>query len=908
MMRKVVVFITLLCIVLSCIPVNAETEAGEQSSEYEENMELLEAIGALSDVDYGEQRILTRAEFAELITRVAGYDQLIDSEQSTESAIDLSFLTEKGWVYVPTGTDDGVVLDTNTPFADVSSDDDAWRCIEFVTTVGFMSADGTTYFRPHDNVTGHEILRAMSIFLNLGAGQTLTTLEHSQKAVTEGLLSQVSEKDMTRPLRMKDIVVILINTLQAEPYILEFEGTNRSYYQRNDYLLMNQLYDTYTEQGVVNATEYAALKSYKTTVKGYVVIGDAYYQVENFDVDKLLGYKLEIYYTEEDNDRKVVYYKEKIDADDLLTIEADDIVSFENHIFKYSDGNRIKSITVNSDVSVVYNGASIDSYTDEAFTPKNGTVVFMKTGNSSSYNLAKIMKYDTMIVKNVDYQNELILADVGDIKRFSTDDFDEIEYFMPDGTEVVFATISRDIVLSIASTLPGQMERCRVIVSNNTVNGTLERLNGADETVIIDGNEYEYNSELVDFRNVLLGADITLYLDGQGIVVAYRGKIGSGAQYGYLRKVTYDEVDENLCYIRIYTVDDTFVTYTVSDRVKLNGRSIKVEKIRNFLLDESGVTKYQVIQYWVDDTDNLIEICTADGKEGAFSKYDIAALGVSEVTHRNGALLSFANEGFTAFLNTVGGYVAFSIPTDKEDNENYGIIKNFGHEKKYTFDELYLSSPDSRFIDVCVQLDATVENTFDSGAATPYMMVSEIKCSIDEENELYYEINGYDTTAAVSYRCYDEDLFDVCNALGNGDIVRLNLNGIDNSVMWIEKFYDASEKRMTNGATRYGDNLHPYELYSGWAVESTDSDQILLVHRFTYTDGKPDLSASQAAYKKDGARMFKYPTRIICYNSGVNRVSLGSKQDVVCSENNQTGSTVLIGSYYENAQVMFVIR
>ena len=77
---------------------------------------------------------------------------------------------------------------------------------------------------------------------------------------------------------------------------------------------------------------------------------------------------------------------------------------------------------------------------------------------------------------------------------------------------------------------------------------------------------------------------------------------------------------------------------------------------------------------------------------------------------------------------------------------------------------------------------------------------------------------------------------------------------------------------------------------------------------FSYTDGRPDMSASEAAYTRNLARRFKYPTRIVTYDSETNSVTLGSKQDVVYSTDPNVGSTVVIGSYYENAQVMFVIK
>ena len=911
-MKKIITIIASLCMLFSLIPVTtmAEYTAEAQSAEYDKNVSFLKAIGAFSDLDYSENRILTRAEFAKLIVQLVGGEQYVQSDDASGNKIDLSFLQEKGWVYVAPSSSAQI---SSTAFSDVLSEDEDWKNIEFVTTAGFMVGDDT-YFRPHDNVTGYEVLRAMSILLNLGCGKSMTTQEHAQKALSEGLIANISENDISRPLRMKDIAMILRNTLKSEPYITEFKGAYKKFYKEDDYLLMTQLYGVYEERGTVSANEYAALKSYKTTNPGYVVIGDAYYMINDFDIDELLGYTLDVYYNLDNDERNIIYYESRTDTNDFLVIESEDIISFENHTFKYYDKSRIRSVNVNSNMSVVYNGSSVNSYKDEMFTPKNGKIVFMKTGNSGNYNLAKITKYDTMVVKSVDYQKEFVLADVGDIKSFDSNNYTDVEFFLPDGTEVVFATISKDIVLSIASTISGQKERCKVIVCNDTASGKLESCNKTDETVTVNGTEYKYNTTLVDFDSIPLSTDITLYLDCRGVVTAYKGKADSGGEYGYLRNVIYDDNMDNVCYIKIYRADDTFITYTVSDKLRINGNGMKIEKTKQYLLDANGATNYQVIQFFTDDEGKLAEIVTADGKDGAFSKYDLAALGVTGgLTHRNKALLSYANNGFAAFLNA-GGYVAFAIPADREDDSGYGVIKSFANETTYTFDELYLKSADSSFVDVCVQLDVVVKKEFDFVSSTDYTMISSIKLCVDDDDDMYYEINGYNLSSAVSYKCFDEDLFDTCEGLGNGDIVRFNLSSVDNSITWVEKFYDGYDKYMLKKDTnqshpsKYKDILHPGELYSGWTTDATDSDQILLVHMFSYTDGRPDMSASEAAYTRNLARRFKYPTRIVTYDSETNSVTLGSKQDVVYSTDPNVGSTVVIGSYYENAQVMFVIK
>ncbi len=916
-MKKLISVILSISIILSLLPVTIFAEnAIDESEEYEENLKFLNAIGALTDIDYGMDRILTRAEFATLIVRFLGFGAILEDNKKDNKSVleDLTYLRDKGWVYVaPKGDGSEVITVSTTGFSDVSADDEYKNAVEFVVSGGFMVADDAR-FRPNDNVTGEEILRAMSILLNLGCGENISTSEHCKKAMAERLLTKATQWDMSRPLRMKDISTILINTLDKEPFITNLIGKNIVYKREKDYKLINQLFDVYKDKGIVCANEYAAINGYTTTTHDYIVIGDVYYMVDaDVDTDELLGYDLDVYYRDEDNERRLVYYKPRTEAKDVTVVESEDIISFENHTLRYVDKNMVKSIQIGSDMSIIYNGVSIDSYSDDVFKPKNGKIVLMKTGSSGNYDIAKITKYDVVLVKSVDYTNKFVLADIGDVNRFYFDDYDELEVYMEDGTAVGFDTIGKDAVLSIAQTLQRQKKRCRVIISNETIPGTFEKLSKEDNTVIISGAEYTYNSDFVNFEEIPIKTEIILYCDCRGVIVDYKRKEDSDSKYGYLRKVTYSEDNDDECRIKIYEANDTFSKYTVSESIKINGKKYKVSKTRNILLDSKGETNYQVIRYSTDEKGNLAEICTADGMVGAFTKYDITKLGVSELQHRNGALLAYSNAGFTAFLNP-GGYVAFAIPSDRENDDGYGVIRQFNNDAKYSFDELYLRSPDSSFIDVCVQLDVQVEKKFDTKGASGYMMISKIKCCTDENDEIYYEIDGYDYLAERAYMCYDEKLFDKCKDVEKGDIVRFNFNETSGRITWIEKFYDVSEGRMVNsesstfGGAIYGDNLHPDELFSGWAVDTTDSEKILLVHRFLYNGGKPDISASQSAYARDKARMFKYPTKVVCYDSSSKQVYLGSKQDVVCSENICLASTVLVGSYYENAQILFVIK
>ncbi|GEM_PF-3146187 len=906
MKKKLFAFLVVLSTILSMTP-QFSADAEESTENYVQNIAFLQAIGSFEGVDYAGNRILTRAEFAELIIKMLGFDGILEQKQQQSSVIDTSFLRENGWLWIADQEEGELALKSSTPFADVTTDSPEWNGIQFVTALNFMKADGE-YFRPYENVTGAEIYRAMAVILNLVISQDeVSDQAYISAALAEGLSKGVSERSQDRPFRMEDIAAVMSNTLMAEPYMMDFEDDRIHFKQVKDYRLMTYLFDIYCDKGIVTANQYVALNGYEEAAKGCITIDGVQFEIKG-DTDAIIGAELEYYYVEEP-DNAIVYYRNKTAETDTKVLTPEDIISFENHILTYYDDNRQKTLNIKSDTLVIYNGVRLDSYTDQELKIKSGNIELMRTKGSSSYNIIKITKYSTMVVSSVDYTAEIVYGDVGDLNLFAVSAYDDLYFCMPDGTEVVFNTIGVDNVISVASTLEGkQKSRCKVIISTDTVSGILTGSDVNEHTLKVDNQEYYYIDGLFDPSKFLISNGIILYVNFEGRVVKAKGNSESGAQYAYLRDVLRDDAEEDICIIRLFETNAEFKRYFIRNRIKLNGKNVKPEKLFETFLDSGGSTINQVIQYWKDVDGNIKEICTADGMDGAFSRYDIGALGVTEVTHRNGALLSFANNGFAAYLNTTGGFICFAIPLDKNDDELYGCINSFGHEQKYTFDELYLRSSESKFVDVCVQNGVTATKSFNANTAKPYMMVSRIDTYLDEDDQLYYEISGYDLYNNVSYVCKDDEWFAACEGLHKGDVIRVMINSMNNQVEYIEKFFDANERTMTNGKTVNGDILHPYEAMHCYAVDTTDSYQFLVAHRFEYTDGKPDYALTKAKYTKNGTRVFKYPARIVVYDSRSNTVNVGSKQDIVYSSNPNNGTIMVVCSYYENAQAVFVIR
>ncbi len=907
MSKKLLTYLLILCMTVCMLPMGilAAEETQQANVAYEENVSFLKAIGSLSGIEYENDRILTREELAQLIVCSIGYADAAEDGEG-DAVIDTSFLNEKGWLWVADREESGNTL-TQTEYSDVTTDMEMWQYIKLATELGLMTGENNR-FRPGEDIVLSDVLYAVGRLLNFNIIKESNDVKDMMSEIyAEDILDGVAERDLNSHIRMSDVAMIVANTMKAQPYIIQFTGSGVTYKKEKNYFLMTHLFDTYFAKGVVTANKWAAMPNYTKTNDGYIRVDGVEYAT-TLDTDELLGHRVEVFFTEDVDYRIVHCQKSKANRESII-IDSEDIIDFSNHILTYEYNNVRKQTKIPARATIVYNGVQLNDYSDSDFMPASGRIELLQL-DSGDYDLVKITKYETMMLSSVDYTNETVYAETGDLSVLSVKDYPSTEIYLANGTEVVFSTLSIDNVISVAKTIAGKQEqRLKIVVSTETVTGQIISLNSDEESIVLDETEYQFLEGYYAGANLSIQKKVILYLTSDGKVIKAKGVTEGGAKYGWLRYIKYLESNDEYR-LRIFESNAKFKNYYIKEKLRFNGQTKKLKYIFAELTDDSARTKTQVIQYWTDENGNITEICTADGMDGAFSKYDLSKVGATELTHRNGGLLSFANFGFAAFLNTTGGFVSFAIPLDENDESAYGCIKTFAHEQKYTFDELYLQSKDSKLIDVCVQKGVVATTTFNSNTATPYMMVSKVMQKLDEDEEVYYSISGINTTTAVEYKCYDSDLFAQCAALNKGDIVRFNINSMDQKVEFINKVFDGAKKAMENGTTRYGDILHPYEAFNGFATTTTDNYQFLVTHRYEYdaVTKLPDMGATNSVYDKDKTRVFKYPARIVCYDSSSGEVKVGSKQDVVYSENANSGSMVVVCSYYENAQIMFVIK
>ena len=207
-------------------------------------------------------------------------------------------------------------------------------------------------------------------------------------------------------------------------------------------------------------------------------------------------------------------------------------------------------------VDIYVNGVSVLDNTsmtaDEAFETyavnnSVGTVTLIdvtddaSTSTDGKYDLILIDYYADAVVDEVSETSSGVRvnfkASEDGLNRLTWDpEDDSVDVtFTKDDAAIAYTDVQEYDVLSIAYDVTasdfGQSSFYEVIVSSNTVSGTVTGRNNTDEVITIDGNQYEVNSKLYSVSDFELSTDYTLYLDAFGYI-AYQEEGESSKNYG----------------------------------------------------------------------------------------------------------------------------------------------------------------------------------------------------------------------------------------------------------------------------------------------------------------------------------------------------------------------------------------
>lgn len=559
----------------------------------------LSVIDGYTDGTFKPDGEITRAEFTKLIVFLLSYQDL------AYGSFDFTDVDESHW---------------------------ARNYIQTAYNIGIIAGMGNGTFVPDAPVTYEQALKMVVCMLGYDAfAQAQTQTEEG--AWAEKYIKQANALNLTKNISGTDykngasrgmIAQLLYNALEIEIY--ENNGFNWEKTEKtlmNDYLKVKELKGTLVgaEDYITENCKNELLENQMAilTNAGETVTIDFSGFTQNVtDISKYLGNTITVFYRQRNaNDEKtLVMIDDETTKNSQTDITYKNLHSFSGTTLKYYDSSK-KTVTVKlkeKDLTVRYNGKIVsadetvnlinpDTKQEEYFTRQEalekwlthdsgytiyGDVKLTDNSSDGTIDMVQINDYDVMVAYAAPNTSDYRITDKLVTGSFLILDPQAADYtytITKDNAQVPVTSISANDVILYAKSLDGSVYS--LLVSKNSVKGTITSINSNGSQMTIEGNTYDVSEKCASYieekdgKTLKAGVSGTFYLDALGTAVFGTLEQTAVAPYAYITNAFIDRDEGGKAYITMYASNMTgsASSYPVKDKVKFNGSSIKSELI-----------------------------------------------------------------------------------------------------------------------------------------------------------------------------------------------------------------------------------------------------------------------------------------------------------------------------------------
>ncbi len=759
-------FSAILCIALLCGLCNSTVMAS--STLAQEQLTLLELTGVL-DKDANWDKIITKGEFAGLISRVA-FELNEDIKNQSRG---------------------------NT-LTDVNSKNKYYNEIMALYNKGYLPVDNFGRFYPDKNI---DIYTASDIALRV-LGYSEADRADAGLASKKELLKGVS--DNNGEITLYSAYNMIYNVLTCDITDLK----NIKYFTNADELTyMTTKLHLYKVTGIVTDDGVNSFYGETETVRGRIKIADGKALINKTGREDLLGLNILGYFSYdrwEDEYYLLAVHERK---NDIKIINSANILDFENRTYHYQDGEfgRIKKVYIPRDIIVVYNGKALslnDNFDYSMYVPENGIVKIYDNNSDGSADIIFIDEYTTYIVERYDNStNKLYFRD-----NIEALDLDNKEYVIydKDGKKLDINEITTGNVVSLNETIDKSF--LKILVSTYQQTEKVVVYSGAtgDEKAYVNtesGGEYEIcDNALLNNKRPALNTTYKFYFDvfdkvvgWEKISATYDWEIGSLVWLRYLDELGIEEYGA-----KIYSSDGTFYTYKLHKKVRV------IDENDTMIVYDSddavnAISYTGIIRFKVNSDNRItnIELPHRYGEKPIIEDRLYYMLDTIDHEDKNDYCASVknnvANLGGAAIVTS--RTEVFAVPANKTEYDKYSIkdISAFQNGKYYS---VYAYGTDYRTNTaacVCLSGDDVLSTITNDYPET----ITDVTRTYDEENDIpVYKVKTISAKGEENTYYMEETLYNngvKCIGAGNtnamkleiGDIVYLNCSGkyIKNAVL-----------------------------------------------------------------------------------------------------------------------------
>ena len=776
--KKIIAF---LLAAVMLLPQAVSANAADTDEAADSRIELLDKLGIVSDIlsediDYDEY--ITRAEFVLCIVNILGIE--------TDGA------------------------ENANHFVDVPADYKYAAEINIAYEQGIIASMYDNFFVPEAPLKTEQCAKMIMSLLGydeLAKNNGGYPDGYMYAAQSAGVLKN-SGAVADQYISYRQAFIIIYNALNTDMMFTSITGGEITIEIADGETLLTNQMGAIKAQGQITATKYTSLESPEGVSDGVIEIDGVAYDDYTDGSEEYLGFYVDYYYLEDENAVLAVVPRNNTE---VVTVDAGDIVSYDNFTYVYNVGERTKEEQLSAKTTVIYNGRLVVSNYDEVkYMPSAGYVRFIDGDADGEYEILDIKSYDTIVVNGV-VPSDGLITDKDDILRnIEIEDTDDVFLTITnaDGEQLSFNDLEQYNVLSAAVSLDKRIYE--IIVSDESRDGSVSSVaeDDGDIEIGIDGETYIIAGDRQEFLDIETGGSGTFYFDIYGHIAYFAENTSGKYQYGYLRKIYYDEAEDTIT-AKILNTDGEFEKITTDTYLYVN--DVKTDAWRTLLplTDDGGgeigdvrthLEDNMLIMYMVNSKGVLIRIQTTEGQ----ILRPVYSSGTGSLKYWTGS------RTFDAKVPVADDAVVFVLPedTDTYNDDSYYSAKKRAYlqnNRRYIFDS-YNNNADSDFAQAIVVKVSYSDPDVDQGVA----LVKEITTAVSEDDEIVSKLTLLYMGGEFEFTTLEEDV--IYNAVAEngsnsapltvepGDVIRFAQNSED-YIEQIKIVYDMSANQYMGSPT-----------------------------------------------------------------------------------------------------------
>ncbi len=859
----------------------------DESSSYYQSISLLSALGLLKgyeDNTFKPDGDITRAEFAAVVVRAKGQEETAQSSQG------------------------------DTIFEDVPGNFWGSGYINVATSLGIINGYGDGKFGPDDKVTYEQAVKMVVCALGYEPLALSKVGNDPEQVWPRGYLAAASELNIVNgvagvegsPAKRWQVARLVYNSLDIE--LMEKDALGR--YIKQDKTLLSDSLAVYYSTGEFRANSFETVSQtgvrsrtgeiiiYDDTEKKEITIKDG-----GLNTQGLIGREIKYYYTEDTNFVKtLVYIDIRTDADDIITIDANNIegytgsfasgITLEYWQDKTTD-TKISTAKIDKNPTVMVNGGIPEDYNEDILIPLTGSVELIDSDRNGSYDKILVTSYETYVVKSTNSSKKQVVDQYRTSAQgqvLTIDDEDPsliVSIKRTNNTDITFSSLAKWNVLSVKKGRSGSRETIDVIVSNTVVNGTITAIEDEDR-VRINDKYYEISKY---YQKYAVSPDDRLeiddsgrfYLDKDGKIAAVEKTAAASSNYAYLIGISQNFGEYK---VRLFKQSDSRIgEYKATSKMRIDGEIVSQDKI-NALYDIINSENINVDAKAVKDEESVIPanytpmlVRYIQNNSGEITDIKTIRSGQIELyplTYDNKGKMKYDSQkmefkgGTDSTFRINSTTQVFVVPFDRTDFDKYS--------KKTSS---YFKNTQSYYIeayDTTGSLHtASAVIVYESGAVeidnhSPVAIIKSIKsASNPDDPDFNGKIEVYSVGFEKAFKTEPETLTARYSDVKNfsvGDVIRYELNG-QGYVELIEDLYYVNTPQKVVINTK--NNKDPVTgawlaLNSGLVYDVDDSDEKIITIMLADSMDPDEISGSDFDFTT------KTSTKTVIYNAAKNTV------------------------------------